>query len=85
VTYEADDASKETDEPDNLCEINVLPMASPTPQGKRKKVGGKVKLGKFLPEEDVNLVKSWLEISIDAVTNTGKKNSCGKGSYSGTI
>jgi hypothetical protein len=32
-----------------------------------------VKLGNFLPEEDVNLVKSWLEISTDAVTNTGQK------------
>jgi hypothetical protein len=72
VTDEADDASKETDEPD-LCEITTPPVPSPTPQGKRKKVGGRVKLGNFLPEEDVNLVKSWLEISTDAVTNTGQK------------
>jgi hypothetical protein len=38
-----------------------------------KRLGGRVKLGNFLPEEDVNLVKSWLEISTDVVTNTGKK------------
>jgi hypothetical protein len=48
VTNKADDASKETDEPD-LCEITVPPVASPTPQGKRKKVGGRVKLGNFFP------------------------------------
>jgi hypothetical protein len=37
VTNKADDASKETDEPD-LCEITVPPVASPTPQGKRKRL-----------------------------------------------
>jgi hypothetical protein len=33
----------------------------------------RTKLGNFNPDEDNNLVKSWLEISCDPITSTGQK------------
>jgi hypothetical protein len=49
------------------------PMPSPAAEGKRKKLAGRVNQSNFLPDEDVNIVKSWLEISCDAVTSNGQK------------
>jgi hypothetical protein len=62
----------------NPCEEADLyetapPVPSPAAEGKRNKVAGRVKQSNFLPDEDVNLVKSWLEISCDAVTSNGQK------------
>jgi hypothetical protein len=45
----------------------------PTGKGKRTNVVSRTKLGNFNPEEDVNIVKSWLEISCDPITSTGQK------------
>jgi hypothetical protein len=43
-----------------------------TPASRRRKViPSHRKLGNFSPKEDVFLVKSWLEISCDPITNTG--------------
>jgi hypothetical protein len=75
----------------NPCEEADLyetapPVPSPAAEGKRNKVAGRVKQSNFLPDEDVNLVKSWLEISCDAVTSNGqKRNACGRGFYNGII
>jgi len=51
----------------------VVVITSPVGASRRKE-RGKVKQANFTPEEDVNLVKSWLEISCDPVVNTGQKN-----------
>jgi hypothetical protein len=52
-------ASAQNDEED-AEEQPVSP--APTGKGKRTKVVSRTKLGNFNPEEDVNIVKSWLEI-----------------------
>jgi hypothetical protein len=36
-------------------------------------IPNRVKLSNFLPDEDVNIVKSWLEISTDPITNTSQR------------
>jgi hypothetical protein len=41
---------------------------------RRKVIPSRRKLGNFSPKEVVFLVKSWLEISCDPITNTGQKN-----------
>jgi hypothetical protein len=47
---------------------------APTEKGKNtKKCVSRTKLGNFNLEEDVNLVKSWLEISCDPITSTGQE------------
>ena len=51
----------------------VVVITSPVGASRRKE-RGKVKQANLTPEEDVNLVKSWLEISCDPVVNTGQKN-----------
>ncbi|CAN6233207.1 unnamed protein product, partial [Urochloa humidicola] len=48
-------------------ELPVSPAPAPTGKGKRTKVVSRIKLGNFKPEEDVNVVKSWLEISCDPI------------------
>lgn len=40
---------------------------------RRKGAPGRSKLSNFSPQEDVFLVKSWLEISCDPIVNTGQK------------
>jgi hypothetical protein len=47
----------------------------PAPRGKtrKKKSVTRTKLGNFNPDEDTNLVKSWLEISCDPIISTGQK------------
>ncbi|TVU48862.1 hypothetical protein EJB05_00143 [Eragrostis curvula] len=49
-------------------EVEEIP-ASSAPKGK----GKRTKLGNFNPDEDVNLVKSWLEISLDPITSNAQK------------
>jgi len=44
-----------------------LVSAAETSKGRRSKGSN------FSPKEDVNLVKSWLEISCDPITSTGQK------------
>jgi len=47
---------------------------APTEKGKNtKKCVSRTKLGNFNLEEDVNVVKSWLEISWDPITSTGQE------------
>ena len=46
---------------------------APTGKEKRAKVVSRIKLSNFSPDEDVNIVKSWLEISCDPITSTGQK------------
>jgi hypothetical protein len=71
-TYQAD-AFKETDEADLYqCADPPAPSPSSAPR-KRKKMATRVKLSNFLPDEDVNLVKAWLEISTDPITNTSQR------------
>ncbi|CAN6336293.1 unnamed protein product [Urochloa humidicola] len=53
--------------------VHEEPSAVAKAQGKRPKGGTRTKLGNFSPEEDVNLVTLYLEISEDAITNTGQK------------
>ncbi|CAN6274205.1 unnamed protein product, partial [Urochloa humidicola] len=48
-------------------ELPVSPAPPPTGKGKRTKVVSRIKLGNFKPEEDVNVVKSWLEICCDPI------------------
>jgi len=52
---------------------------APTGKEKRAKVVSRIKLSNFSPDEDVNIVKSWLELSCDPITSTGqkKKIACG--------
>ncbi|RLN34939.1 hypothetical protein C2845_PM03G00830 [Panicum miliaceum] len=65
------DASVQGDEV-HVDEQQLSP--APTGKGKRTKVvSSRIKLSNFNPEEDVNLVKSWLEISCDLITSTGQK------------
>ncbi|CAN6270842.1 unnamed protein product, partial [Urochloa humidicola] len=45
----------------------------PSEVAKGKGKGKKKKLSNFKPEEDVTIVKSWLEISCDLITSTGQK------------
>jgi hypothetical protein len=45
----------------------------PTRKTRNKKPVSKSKLGNFNPDEDKNLVKSWLKISCDPITSTGQK------------
>ena len=47
---------------------------APTGKEKRAKVVSRIKLSNFSPDEDVNIVKSWLELSCDPITSTGQKN-----------
>jgi len=63
-------ASAQNDEED-AEELSISP--APTGKGKRPKVVSRIKLSNFHPEEDVNIVKSWLEISCDPITSTGQK------------
>ncbi|KAL6659720.1 hypothetical protein ACP70R_002549 [Stipagrostis hirtigluma subsp. patula] len=50
-------------------EVEEIPSSSaPKGKGKRTKVFTRTKLGNFNPEEHDNLVKSWLEISLDPIT-----------------
>ncbi|TVU35356.1 hypothetical protein EJB05_17242 [Eragrostis curvula] len=49
-------------------EVEEIP-ASSAPKGN----GKRTKLGNFNPDEDVNLVKSWLEISLDPITSNAQK------------
>jgi len=46
---------------------------APTGKEKRAKVVSRIKLSNFSPDEDVNIVKSWLELSCDPITSTGQK------------
>jgi len=64
-------ASAQNDEED--AEERPVSAAS-TGKEKRTKVVSRTKLSNFIPEEDVNIVKSWLEISCDPITSTGQKN-----------
>ncbi|KAF8715535.1 hypothetical protein HU200_027192 [Digitaria exilis] len=63
-------ASTQPDEED-VEEEPVSP--APTGKDKRTKVVSRIKLSNFNPEEDVNLVKTWLEIRCDPITSTGLK------------
>jgi len=63
-------AAAQNDEED-AEELSISP--APTGKGKRPKVVSRIKLSNFHPEEDVNIVKSWLEISCDPITSTGQK------------
>ncbi|CAO2199954.1 unnamed protein product [Urochloa humidicola] len=54
-------------------EVQEPSSAVPTGKGKSTKGGSRIKLRNFSPEEDVNLVTLYLEISEDAITNTGQK------------
>ncbi|CAO2205817.1 unnamed protein product [Urochloa humidicola] len=54
-------------------DVDEHPPVPPTGKGKRTKGGSRIKLSNFSAEEDVNLVTSYLEISEDAITNTGQK------------
>uniref|UniRef100_K3XPG9 No apical meristem-associated C-terminal domain-containing protein n=1 Tax=Setaria italica TaxID=4555 RepID=K3XPG9_SETIT len=66
------DAFVQNDEA-NVEEVPVPPAPAPTGKGRRKKVVNRTKLGNFNPNEDVNIVKSWLEISCDPITSTAQK------------
>lgn len=46
---------------------------APTGKGKRTKGVGRSKLSNFNPDEDVNLVKAWLDISLDPINGTSQK------------
>ncbi|KAL6856989.1 hypothetical protein ACP4OV_018371 [Aristida adscensionis] len=51
-------------------------MAVPSPTAantKKTKAAGRPKLGNFNPEEDVNIVRSWLEVSCDPVASNSQK------------
>ncbi|TVU30998.1 hypothetical protein EJB05_22660, partial [Eragrostis curvula] len=67
---ENENASRQPDEND-VHEPAV--SAEPSPTGKRSSAAIRTKLGNFTPEEDVNLVKSCLEIQGDQITNTSQK------------
>ncbi|CAN6317651.1 unnamed protein product [Urochloa humidicola] len=54
-------------------EVPVSPAPAPTGKRKRTKVVSRIKLTNFKPEEDVNIVKSWLEISCDSIPCTAQK------------
>uniref|UniRef100_K3ZM75 No apical meristem-associated C-terminal domain-containing protein n=1 Tax=Setaria italica TaxID=4555 RepID=K3ZM75_SETIT len=68
------DASVQNDEVD-VEEVPVPPALAPTRKGRRKKMVNRTKLGNFNPDEDVNIAKSWLEISCGPITSTAKKRS----------
>jgi hypothetical protein len=61
---EMTDASRQNDEAD-VEEVPVPPVPGPTGKGRSKKVVSRIKLSNFCLDEDVNVVKSWLEISCD--------------------
>jgi hypothetical protein len=64
----------ETAEPTVMKESHGDGEGGSTPASRRRKViPSRRKLGNFSPTEDVFLVKSWLEISCDPVTNKGQK------------
>ncbi|TVU33323.1 hypothetical protein EJB05_25133 [Eragrostis curvula] len=67
---EKENASREPDENDV---DDPAVCAEPSPTGKRSSPGIRIKLSNFSPKEDVNLVKSCLEIQGDQVTNTSQK------------
>ncbi|CAN6304356.1 unnamed protein product, partial [Urochloa humidicola] len=54
-------------------EVPVSPAPAPTGKRKRTKVISRIKLTNFKPEEDVNIAKSWLEISCDSIPCTAQK------------
>jgi hypothetical protein len=54
-------------------ETDLEVMRPPTAKSRSKKSVTRTKLGNFNPDEDKNLVKSWLEISCDPITSTGQK------------
>ncbi|KAL6896895.1 hypothetical protein ACP4OV_007467 [Aristida adscensionis] len=61
--------------PDNDDHEEVLEVPPPSAQEKTKKGGTRSKQGNFNPEEDVNIVKSWVEISCDPVISNSQKRS----------
>ncbi|KAL6907437.1 hypothetical protein ACP4OV_002476 [Aristida adscensionis] len=61
-------------DPTNEEDSDILEVPPPTSAKEKSKKGGtRSKLGNFSPEEDVNIVRSWLEISCDAAIGTGQK------------
>jgi hypothetical protein len=67
-------------EPPNPVALPPNPSAVP-PRQARKKVCVRRKNPNFFPNEDIMLVKSYLEVSCDPVVNTNQKRRiCGQGS-----
>ncbi|KAJ1278361.1 hypothetical protein BS78_04G073500 [Paspalum vaginatum] len=54
-------------------EVEEIRAASGPPDGGRKREGSSTKLANFGVEEDINIVRAWLEISCDPIINTGQK------------
>ncbi|TVU34056.1 hypothetical protein EJB05_15881, partial [Eragrostis curvula] len=67
---EKENASRQPDENDV---DDAAVSAEPSATGKRSSAGIRTKQSNFSPEEDVNLVKSCLEIQGDQITNTSQK------------
>jgi hypothetical protein len=53
--------------------LEEVEVPAPREKTKKKKSVTRTKFGSFNPDEDKNLVKSWLEISCDPITSTGQK------------
>jgi hypothetical protein len=54
-------------------EADLEEVPPPTGKTRNKKSVSRPKLGNFNPDEDKNLVKSWLEISCDPIISNGQK------------
>jgi hypothetical protein len=52
-------------------EVEEVAIVGGPSNGGRKRGGSNTKLANFAVEEDVNIVRSWLEISCDPIVNTG--------------
>jgi hypothetical protein len=54
-------------------EADLEEVPPPIAKTRNKKSVSRPKLGNFNPDEDKNLVKSWLEISYDPIISNGQK------------
>jgi hypothetical protein len=53
------------------ADLEEVEVSAPRGKIRKKKSVTRTKLGNFNPDEDKNVVKSWLEISCDPITSTG--------------